>query len=128
MPLYLLLVLVVAGIAGIALMLHLTGRSRPKTLSDEIARAEWARHFPDEPVVDLTITEDRHAAIVRTRAGAGLLWSFGDDTVARPLLDFDFIETKDGIRVDFHDFTAPGITIHLDPFERRHWLNLMDPT
>ncbi len=77
MPLEILLVLVVGGIVGIALMLHLTGRSRLRVLTRDVAQDEWIRHFPDDDVVDVTVSHDGHSALIRTRAGAGLLWSFG---------------------------------------------------
>lgn len=127
MPLEILLVLVVGGIAGITLLLHLTGKSRQHVLTRETAPDQWLRHFPDDTVIDATIAHDGHAAIVRTETGAGLIWSFGADTVARHLMDFDWLETSDGFEVQFHDFSTPRARIHLDETERRHWQYLMDP-
>ncbi len=127
MPLEILLVLVVGGIAGITLLLHLTGRSEPFVLTPETARAQWLRHAPDDTIIDVTISNDRHAALVRTETGAGLLWSFGADTVARHLLDFDWIERPEGFEIQFHDFGTPGTLIHLDEIERAHWRHLMEP-
>lgn len=127
MPLEILLVLVVGGIAGITFLLHLTGRSQLRNLSPEDAGAEWVRHFPGDSVVDITVTHDRHAALIRTKAGPGLLWSFGADTVAQRLLDFDWLENPQGIEVHFHDFSTPSVFVHLDETERRHWRHLMEP-
>ncbi|NVO56575.1 hypothetical protein HW561_12325 [Rhodobacteraceae bacterium B1Z28] len=128
MPLEILLVLVVGGIAGITLLLHLTGRSSLRVLTQEITRRDWQRHFPDDVVVDVTVSHDGHAALVRTETGAGLLWSFGADTVGRHLLDFDWIEHANGFEFQFHDFGSPGVVVHLDEIERRHWQHLMEPS
>ena len=128
MPLYILLTLVIGGIAGIALLLHLMGKSAPLVMSSEDARAAWHRHFPDDEIKDALITGDGHAALIRTSQGPGLVWSFGADTVARHLRDFDVIEAPDHLRVIFHDFTAPKVTLHLDENERQHWQSLMSTT
>ncbi|WP_299662875.1 hypothetical protein [uncultured Ruegeria sp.] len=127
MSLEILLVLVVGGIAGITLLLHMTGKSRLHLLTSETAPDQWLRHFPEDVVIDVTVAHDGHAALVRTEAGAGLLWSFGADTVARHLRDFDWLETSDGFEVLFHDFSTPRAIIHLDETERQHWQHLMDP-
>lgn len=127
MPLEILLVLVVGGIAGITALLHLTGKSRLRVLSADTARAEWLRHFPDDTIIDVTLAHDGHAALLRTETGPGLLWSFGADTVARHLRDFDWIDHPEGIEVQFHDFATPGVTVRLDENERRHWRHLLEP-
>jgi len=127
MPLEILLVLVVGGIAGITLLLHLTGKSRVRMLTPENARSEWLRHAPDDDIIDVTVAHDRRSALVRTHTGNGLLWSFGADTVARHLLDFDWLDHPDGFEIQFHDFSTPKVIIRLDDFERPHWRHLMDP-
>ncbi|WP_037316682.1 hypothetical protein [Ruegeria halocynthiae] len=127
MPLEILLVLVVGGIVGVTVTLHLTGRSRVRELTPDIARSEWLRHAPDDVIIDITVAHDRHSALIRTNSGNGLLWSFGADTVARHLLDFDWMEHPQGFEVQFHDFGTPKVIIRLDEFERRHWRHLMEP-
>lgn len=127
MPLEILLVLVVGGIAGIAVLLHLTGKSRLQVLTPDTASEQWLRHFPDDIVVDVTVAHDGHAALVRTNIGAGLIWSFGADTVARHLRDFDWLNHPKGLEVQFHDFGTPHVIVHLDETERRHWQHLMEP-
>ncbi len=92
----------------------------------DIARAQWLREFPDDIVIDVTLSHDGHAALIRTEEGPGLLWAFGADTVGRRLLDYDWLETPDGVQVYFHDFSAPRVTLHLSEDERRHWRELMD--
>jgi hypothetical protein len=127
MSLNILVILVIGGIAAIAALLHFSGRSAQRVLSPDEARAEWLRHFPDDPVEDLRVTHDGHAAILRTEQGPGLLWAFGTDTVARQLRDFDLVETERGLRVSFHDMTAAAVTLHLDADERGTWQEWMRP-
>ncbi len=125
MPPLLLIALGGLGIAGIALLLQLSGRSRRCVLTDEMAEAAWLRHFPDDPLREVTLAHDGHAALILSDLGTGLLWSHGADTVARRLVDYDLIDSGDHLRVVFHDFTAPTAILKLDPFERRHWLDQM---
>lgn len=127
MPLELLLVLVVGGIAGITALLHLTGKSNQCLLTMDTARSEWLRHFPDDDVLGITLSHDNHAALIRTGTGSGLLWAFGADTVARHLHDFDWIDHPDGIEIQFHDFGTPGVTVHLEETERPNWRHLLEP-
>jgi len=128
MPLHILLILVVGGISAITLLLHLLDKSRLTFLTVEDARSAWHRHFPDDDIQDVTVAQNGHAALVHTAQGPGLLWSFGADTVARHLRDFDLIETPDHLRVIFHDFTAPRVSLHLTETERPLWQELMAPT
>ena len=128
MPLPILLVLVVGGISAITLLLHLLGKSRLTVLTPTNARDAWHRHFPEDDIGDVVVAQDGHAAFVRTKQGPGLLWSFGADTVARHLVDFDLIETPDQLRVVFHDFTAPRVALHLTDTERPFWQEMMART
>ena len=127
MPLEVLLVLVVGGIGGIAVLLHLTGRSRALELTPDVARDQWLRHYPEDVIVDVTVSCDQRAALVRTSVGSGLLWSFGADTVARHLQDYDWVERPDGFEFQFHDFGTPATRIRLDDTERAHWRHMMEP-
>jgi len=127
MPLPILLILVVGGIAAIALLLHLSGKSRRLVMSPEDARSAWHRHFPDDTIREALITPDGHAALILTDQGPGLVWAMGLGTAARHLLDVDLIDTPDGLTVMFHDFTAPNVTLHLPEDMRARWLTLMAP-
>jgi hypothetical protein len=127
MPLNVLLILVVGGISLIALLLHVLGKSRRITLSREDARAAWHRHFPDDQILDVTVASDGHAALVQTGQGPGLLWSFGADTVARHLRDYDLLDQPDHVKVIFHDFSAPSAILHLTKAERAAWQKMMSP-
>lgn len=127
MPLEILLILVVGGIAGIAALTWLAGLARPRQLDEADARREWARHFPDDMITSVWISHDQRAALVMAEEGPGLLWVMGADTVARHLMDFDLIDEPHGLSVNFHDYTAPAVHLHLDADERLVWQKLMYP-
>lgn len=129
MPLHVLLALVVGGIGAITVLLHLLGLSAPRIFDGpgDVA-SRWLREFPDDKVVDVTLNHKGTAAFVQTRTTPGLVWSFGADTVARPLRDFNAIATPKGLRIEFHDFAAPHVQIALDDFETNHWENLLRTT
>lgn len=121
MPLSVLLILVIGGIAAIAGLLHLTGRSGRARLTSDTVRAAWARHFPEDTVDEVLLARDGHAALVRTGQGPGLLWAFGADTVARHLGSCDLVPHPRGLQVRFGDFTAPRVTLDLQEDERDIW-------
>ena len=121
MPLAVLLPVVILGIAGIGLLLHLTGQSRSLTLTDTAtARQHWDRHWPGASIAALDLAGG--AALVLDQDGPGLLRPFGADTVAPRLADLT--ETPEGLRAEFHDFAAPPVTLRLDPDARTRWLTL----
>ena len=128
MPLYILLLLVVGGISGVALLLHVLGKSKPVVLSANDARTAWLRLFPDDTISDIKIAENGRAALIATEHGPGLVWSFGIDTVARYLTDFSLSETKTRLKVKFHDFSAPKVSLTLTETERAIWREWMVPT
>ncbi|MBL4767953.1 MAG: hypothetical protein JKY94_09610 [Rhodobacteraceae bacterium] len=128
MPLAILLILVAGGISGLAVLLHILGKSKPVILTNDSARAAWLRLFPDEPVTDVTVANTGHAALIRTTNGPGLVWSFGVDTVARPLTDVKITETKKRLKIQFGDFTAPKAVVTLNETERADWRQKMAQT
>lgn len=121
MPLEILLPVVILGIAGIGVMLHLTGQSRGFALGDvPTARQQWERHWPGARIAALDLAGG--AALVVDQHGPGLLRPFGADTVAPRIAELT--ETPEGLRADFHDFAAPPVTLRLDPDARTRWLTL----
>lgn len=121
MPLAILLPVVVLGIAGIGLLLHLTGQSRGFALADPAtARAQWLRHWPGARIRALDLGGG--AALVVDQDGPGLLRPFGADTVAPRLVALD--ETPAGLSARFGDLAAPPVTLTLDPETRSRWLTL----
>ncbi|OIQ41132.1 MAG: hypothetical protein BM560_10835 [Roseobacter sp. MedPE-SWde] len=129
MPLELLLILVVGGISAIALLLHLSGRSKPKVMTEPQARAAWLRQFPESPIADLTLARDGHAALIQTAddsAPLGLVWSFGADTVARFLEDAKLSPCRQGLHLRLADFSAPKVQLHLGQAEAALWQELIE--
>ena len=129
MPLHILLPLVVLGIAGIALVLHLLGYSRRATIRDR-AHAErlWRHHWPEDEVSDALVATDGHAALVQTARGPGILWAFGADTSARLLAGARLMPGNDALRLRLRDFTAPSVTLRLPPDEARTWQAVIERT
>jgi hypothetical protein len=127
-PLSILLILVGGGIGGIALLLHVLGKSQPVVLSDNAARAAWLRLYPEDTVLDVILSGTGHAALIKTDQGLGLVWSFGIDTVARQLDGAEIIETANQLKVRFPDFSAPQALIALSETERSDWRLKMGQT
>lgn len=121
MPLYVLLILVIGGISLVALLLHWLGKSGLTVLDNNTARAAWLRHFPEDKVQAVVTAENGHTALIDTENGPGLLWSFGADTVARYLTDYQLREAQDHLTIAFTDFSAPRVTVNLSAAERPHW-------
>jgi hypothetical protein len=121
MPLPILLALVVSGIAGIALLLHITGNSRRFVIGSEaVALHEWARHFPDDPAH--TAHLGGGAALVQAAGGPGLVRAFGADSIAHRIASMT--ATPTGLRIGFHDFAAPDVVLTLAPHTANDWLRL----
>lgn len=130
MPLSILLPMVIIGIAGITLVLHLLGLSRCATLRDAtMARAAWDREFPADPARAATLSHDGHAALIETgQGGHGIVFPMGADTTARYLSGARLHATGGGLRIDLPDFTAPHIRLALDPDEAAGWPEMMKDT
>ena len=128
MPLEILLVLVVGGISGIALALHMMGKSRVLHLNERSARAAWLRHFPESDVQSLTLSDNGKAALLQTSQGKALLWSFGADTVARPLGQFEVADKGHYLDLRFPDFAMPRARLALSAREKPFWLKELQGT
>lgn len=122
MPLHILLILVVGGIAGIALALHLLGLSKAPAFTDATARAAWLRAFPDDAVHSVHLTNDGRAARVRTANGAGVVWQMGADSCARLLSGHETLKDHgSGAVLILSDYAAPKIRLTLTPDEHQDW-------
>ncbi|MCB1366483.1 MAG: hypothetical protein KDK00_01860 [Rhodobacteraceae bacterium] len=128
MPLTLLLVFVVLGIAGIFLLIRALHPTPDLTFGDAAqASAIWDRQNPDMPARSLHIAPGGGHVLVETDAGPGLLWAFGADPVSR-LFDTapQLVDTGQGLTLITHDFTAPKVTIPLaDPASRAAWAAIL---
>lgn len=126
MPLTILLPMVVLGIAGITLLLHLLGMSRPKLLRDGAeARAAWLDEFPKDAPLRVVVSHDHRAALIETALGKGVVWPMGADTTARYLDGAEVVRTHKGVRIDLPDYTAPRINLTLDAEEVALWPSLL---
>lgn len=124
MPLDILIILVVVGIAGIAVLTHLLGLSKPKTfLTEAQARAAWLREFPDNTVTSVTLCASAQAALIMTQAGPGIVWAMGADSTARLLNGATVSATETGLTVTLPDYGAPRIALCLTPDEALLWTN-----
>ena len=118
MPLGVLLVLVVGGIAGLAGLLHALGFSRTFDLQDaDVARAEWNRHWPDDAVRAIYLAPQ--AALVLTDQGPGLLRVFGADTVAHRIRAVT--DAPQGLHIGFRSFAVPDVVVGLGTVQRQEW-------
>ncbi|SHI96909.1 hypothetical protein SAMN05444000_10470 [Shimia gijangensis] len=127
MPLHILGPMVVIGIIGIAVLLHLMGRTAPRTLTNETdALAAWKRAFPNSVPVSALLSNDRKAALVTTHNNTGLVWCFGDDTVARGIKRAAVRETSKGLSFDMPDFAAPHVDVVLREPNLSTWKTLVN--
>lgn len=121
MPLEVLLILVVGGIAGVAILLQALGYSRAEPFTEDSARAAWLRQEPDIDPCALRLSRDGMAALVETRQGPGLVWHMGADSTACRLDGARAIRTKTGLRIVTADFAAPSVRVALDAGEADIW-------
>lgn len=129
MPLHIILPIVVIGISGIVWLVHFVGWTRHRPITNkEQAQRIWQIDFPGEVIDDLAIDDAGLSALVTLTDGRkGLIWSFGDDAVARHLDTAPKVRlTADGLRVKLADFTAPVVTLKLtDTVKRTDWANTL---
>ncbi|TMM51573.1 hypothetical protein [Sulfitobacter sabulilitoris] len=126
MPLHILLILVIGGIAVIAGLLHLLGLSRVTPLTRDSARRAWLRAYPDDPPADILLSDDRRAALIALDRGTGLVWCFGADTVARVLTAPRVTPHRRGLSLRFADDGAPRVTLTLGHDERPVWAKRLE--
>lgn len=126
MPLELLLILVIGGIAAIALALHVLGLTSPLRLTDAgDAIAAWQREFPDSTPLKATLSHSGRAALIETNEGLGLVWVMGADTTARYLDRATLKEQVSDLLVTLPDYSAPRIRLRLSLGEMPQWKRLM---
>ena len=122
MPLTILGPLVVIGILAIALILHLLGRTAPRRFASEAeARDAWAREYPENMAVTVLLSSDNRAALIRATRGLGLVWCFGDDTVARVVTKSKTRPTAKGLAFERREFAARHINVTLNADDLATW-------
>lgn len=119
MPLMVLLPLVILGIGGIALLLHLTGHTQNAAVKDTAsAQAAWLRHWPRDTPRAVHLSKDM--ALVVCDQGVGLVRPFGMDTVAHFITSME--QRAETLVIGFDNFAAPSISLNLDQIARDAWL------
>lgn len=122
MPLEILLVLVVGGITGIAILSHSLGLSKRRAFqSADDAQAAWQREYPSSSVTDIILSQSGYAALIQTRRSIGVVWTMGDDTCARILRSPKIARVKTGLRLRLADYAAPVIKLELSTEETALW-------
>lgn len=124
MSLWITLVIVVVGIAGIVALVHFTGSGDPVRLeSERMVLDHWAAECPDHPATSAILEPSAFAALINLEdGGTGLLWAFGDGVVGRVLLAGTLEERGDVLRITLPDITAPHVDIEIDnKMVRRIW-------
>lgn len=122
MPLHVLITLVVFGIAGIAVLCHVLGYSRPRRFdTQEAARAAWLREFPEIPPTEVQLCQSGTAALIHTAQGPGIVWPMGADSTARFLTGATMRHDNGRLDIRLPDYTAPRLTLHLTPDEALRW-------
>jgi hypothetical protein len=120
MPLPLLVVIVVVGIAAVVFAVHMTGGSRSVTLRDEAAaRERFAVDHPEIAVTRVWLTADRTAAVLDLGGGtAGLVHAIGGKFLTRIVGAEDLAgaprASGDRLALRLRDFTWPGAVLNFD--------------
>jgi len=126
MPLHILIILVVGGIAGIAALTWVFGLSQTlRYETEDQARAAWLRHWPEDRVDAVHLAPDGSAALIETDHGPGVVFAMGADSSGHRLADAEIRETPGGLRILFHDFGTPRLDVALDPTARARWQQIL---
>lgn len=124
MSLWVTLIIVTVGIAGIVAMVHFTGGSeRVRLESKAEVLAMWNTEFPDTPALGALLEPSGSAALIDLENnGTGLIWAMGDEAVGRVLKTGTLAQQGDILRVELPDITAPHVDIEIpDKMVRRIW-------
>jgi len=123
MPLPILGALVVLGIGGLVLLVHLLGGSKKLRYEDETAAA--AALMADYPYVRIrqtVLADDQRAALFNLADGVGFAAPFGKGRLTRVLGPDDVSGVEDGpdgLTIHLTDYTAPRLTVKLTNAETR---------
>ncbi len=126
MPLPILGALVVFGIGGLVLLIHLFGWTRRPQYADEAeASAALLTDYPHADIRNITLADDRRAALFDLTEGVGYAALFGDGRLTR-LIHVDDVkgveDTPSGLAIRLTDYTAPRLTVAMtDTAERQAW-------
>ncbi len=124
MSIWLTLLIVTLGIAGIIALVHATGGSARLRLDSKAeVLALWDNEFPDHPALSALLEPSGFAALIDLEDnGTGLLWAMGDEAVGRVLKAGILEQRGDVLRINLPDMTAPHVDVEIsDKMVRRIW-------
>jgi len=131
MPLIVLLPVVIFGILGIAVLLHLMGKStRLALVNEDQVRQIWQAQYPNSTIRRVHLASTRTQALLETATGIGLVWSMGIRAACRELPLAPVVsKTPSGFDISTGDYTAPKQVFRFDdPKEAAHWLSIVKGT
>ncbi len=117
MPLPILGALVVLGIGGLVLLVHLLGGTkRPRYEDEAAAAAAFTSDYPHAQIRRTMLADDRQAALFQLAEGVGFAAPFGEGRLTR-LLGPDDVSGVDegpmGLTIRLTDYTAPRLTVRM---------------
>ncbi len=124
MSLWITLIIVTVGIAGIVALVHFTGGSaRARLESKAEVLNMWNGEFQGRPALGALLEPSGFAALIDLEHNAtGLLWAMGDGVAGRVLTTGSFTQQGNVLRVALPDMTAPHVDIEIeDKMVRRIW-------
>ena len=137
MPLELLAIMVVLGLAIAIGAVHFSGLSHAALIEGQVqAESRFAEDFPDSTIKDCLITSDKRSAFLQLEGRAvGLVTAMGDRYITRrvdaAVLAGVELQGEAGLALHFHDFTYPaGSYAFAGKGERERlagWLEEMKP-
>ena len=123
MPLPILGALVVLGIGGLVLLIHLLGWSkRPQYVDEAAAAAALITDYPHAKIQQMRLADDRRAALFLLSTGVGFAAPFGEGRLTRVLNAEDIRrvdEGRDGLTIRLTDYTAPKLEVMIADAEAR---------
>lgn len=123
MPLPILGALVVLGIGGLVLLVHLLGGSKRLSYEDDAAAREaLLTDYPHARIRQTVLTDDQRAALFELAEGVGFAAPFGEGRLTRVMGPDDVSgvdDDPDGLTIRLKDYTAPRLTVRLANAEAR---------
>lgn len=111
MPLPILLALVVGGIGGLVLLVHLLGwTKRPEFAGEHEARDGFLTDYPGADIRTVILAADKRAALLKTSGGWGYVALIGEGRLTRAWGGECSVERRGtSLRIRIDDFTAPAL-------------------
>lgn len=123
MPLPILGALVVLGIGGLVLLVHMLGGSKKRLYEDEAAAAaDLKQDYPQAQIRQTMLADDRKSALFTLSDGVGFAARFGQGRLTRVLHANDLKrveEGPDGLTIHLADYTAPRLLVRISSAQAR---------